>query len=78
MFHGGKVKAHISIPKDLILFLIAIVTFGLSGSYYLESFVFPTKICKNQTSNLQQAIERIESSEVRGLKHLKFLSLKVN
>ena len=59
-------KAHISIPKDLILFLITIVILGLGGSYYLESLAFPTEISENQISNVQQAIERIEFSEVSG------------
>jgi hypothetical protein len=66
MFQGVKVKAHISIPKDLILFLITIVILGLGGSYYLESLAFPTEISENQISNVQQAIERIEFSEVSG------------
>jgi hypothetical protein len=65
MFQGGKVTVRISIPKDLILFLIAIVIFGLGCTYYLESLGFPTEISENQESNLQQAIERMESSEVR-------------
>jgi Tfp pilus assembly protein PilO len=65
MFQGGKVTVRISIPKDLILFLIAIVIFGLGYTYYLESLGFPTEISENQESNLQQAIERMESSEVR-------------
>ena len=65
VLQGGKVTVRISIPKDLILFLIAIVIFGLSCTYYLESLGFPTEISENQESNLQQAIERMESSEVR-------------
>jgi hypothetical protein len=65
MFQGDKVTVRISIPKDLILFLIAIVIFGLGCTYYLESLGFPTEISENQESNLQQAIERMESSEVR-------------
>ena len=65
VLQGGKVTVRISIPKDLILFLIAIVIFGLSCTYYLESLGFPTEISENQESNLQQAVERMESSEVR-------------